>query len=985
MAPTNSQPNEYQSQTSAAYKLIDIMPSIRDSRQHRKRKRSNEGEKEACPYEGCYVTSYSISRHMAHCPHRPQPKRSARLQQQSERNQEPEDTQANEDTFHTYVEFDPSNQEAMFPDTSGGDDGLIIQNAQTAFQNWQNTAEPHPYRAYTSFLYPTNAPQPQINNDTNEQGTDEQNNVHVGDQTDTQNVGLVGNFGVNLAQRHYNLRKGNWEDITKFQTNLMYSPELAFQAHLLAELADFRHVPLELYDRIMEIFFVHVINGNLNFNRNYFHAQRRTIIKTLTEAHGMTQFKSKIVPVTMHHGGTVGCMVFDFKSIMEYIYNSPRIVAPNNIAKGIDFWTGKVMEPSDCYGEIHTGAMWDCAQKRYIGDDERRFPMAGIVFGDETQTVRSDSMAVTSLFWCACVANQETRAKTYCWIPIGFIPNLKFGLSKEHKKTKEGLQDEHDCLYEIFRELIDIHNSELGGTWMTVLGEKVLAVPWVHYFITDMKGANRFCGAYNNNKGITQRPHRACKCPNLSDVKIKCDWVTAKELHAEIHRDMARCPDHDYYKSSPNKGATETVKQGATENIGNVLALILLSYSHSGQELFVRNGVGGGNKGADMMNPLLLFLTSLAWMHSNVKKEEINPSLKYLSIIMEDIKNAFERTEGQGWDVPKVHSYLQMPHYIRWYGNAVNYYGGFGERGHITWVKDNFENTRKQSDTFLQDLGKRCEEKIMIGVVQENLINQFPEQVQEMSNKSCLNKRKKEVEDILYGQNYVNSNSPTCFVNKHYGEYTINFDIQRVFWDLAEDLPNDETNCWFEREIIWTHNNYQKQKANKTISYDIQLSLAKLGLKSKQQKFSVKCYTMTNVQFSDIPGHTILRCTDSYKGKPWYDFVTVKVGSNEVAGKLLSIVKIAGKTWLLIHTEAITNTPSKASEKMLKDFVYKFSLGDFNCIRLVDVSCLKAPLIVFPDYGRNIKRDFIAVLPKRKWAMFFKNELRNSTCWPVNA
>ena len=143
------------------------MPSIRNTRQTRKRKRSNEGEKEACPYEGCYFTSYSISKHMAQCPHRPQPKRSARLQHQSERNEEPEDPQANEDTFHTYVEFDPSNQEAMFPDTTGGDDGLIIQNAQTAFQNWQNTAEPHPYRAYTSFLYPTNAPQPQVNNDAN--------------------------------------------------------------------------------------------------------------------------------------------------------------------------------------------------------------------------------------------------------------------------------------------------------------------------------------------------------------------------------------------------------------------------------------------------------------------------------------------------------------------------------------------------------------------------------------------------------------------------------------------------------------------------------------------------------------------------------------------------------------------------------------------------------------------------------------------------
>ena len=98
---------------------------------------------------------------------------------------------------------------------------------------------------------------------------------------------------------------------------------------------------------------------------------------------------------------------------------------------------------------------------------------------------------------------------------------------------------------------------------------------------------------------------------------------------------------------------------------------------------------------------------------------------------------------------------------------------------------------------------------------------------------------------------------------------------------------------------------------------------------------------------------------------------------------MLSIVKTSGKTWLLVHTEEVTNTPTKASDKMINDFVYKFSLGDFNSIRLVDVSCLTAPLIVFPDYGRNTKRDFIAVLPKRKWAMYFKKELRNSTCWPT--
>ena len=89
-----------------------------------------------------------------------------------------------------------------------------------------------------------------------------------------------------------------------------------------------------------------------------------------------------------------------------------------------------------------------------------------------------------------------------------------------------------------------------------------------------------------------------------------------------------------------------------------MLALVLLSFTESGQALFRRNEVGGDNVGWSMVYRIVLFLTSLGWMHSDIPKEEIDPSRTFLGEIIQDIKDFFNRTDGQGWDVPKLRAYL---------------------------------------------------------------------------------------------------------------------------------------------------------------------------------------------------------------------------------------------------------------------------------------------------------------------------------------
>ena len=149
--------------------------------------------------------------------------------------------------------------------------------------------------------------------------------------------------------------------------------------------------------------------------------------------------------------------------------------------------------------------------------------------------------------------------------------------------------------------------------------------------------------------------------------------------------------------------------------------------------------------------------------------------------------------------------------------------------------------------------------------------------------------------------------------------------------------------------------------------YEVQLFFAKLALSSKIRSTKFRCYTETSVKFCDVTNSTIIRCTDDYDGSPWYDFVTIKVDNSEIPCKVLAIVDVFREVRLLVHTQEIPNREYSFTKVLQDEFITRFSLGGFNCIRLVSVSELVSPLIVYPNYGMNTKVDFCALLPKRKW------------------
>ena len=418
-----------------------------------------------------------------------------------------------DDGGHTGTDYDPSDDPNAFADSEGNGelDVHVLNLLRQQYIDNFHSSEQERYHHYFNLINPRrhseicDAPNDNINecnNTTSEhESSSTESNTSTPENSDTQ------------------IQQPDWSKVNDKSKRVMYHDMLAFQTHLLSVISSFRRVPLALFDRIMEVFFVWVINGNLDFNSRYFHASRASLLNELKTIHNMKGVKSKLASVRMQNGSSsAGVVLFDFVGIINHMFQDSRIFCKENIAAGYCIWSGKA-EDCGVYGEIHTGTKWKEAVEHYIGDDPNRFPLSLISFIDETHTdLKEGNLTVSPVMIQISWLNFETRKKTYSMFPIGFIPNLSFGKSKKDKNTVNGLKDEHNCLFAIFESLIDISKSESRGFNMTVLGRSVTAVPWIHFIIGDIKGNNRLFAAFNNNQGLTKRPHRMCKCDDLSSI-----------------------------------------------------------------------------------------------------------------------------------------------------------------------------------------------------------------------------------------------------------------------------------------------------------------------------------------------------------------------------------------------------------------------------------------------------------------------------------
>jgi hypothetical protein len=173
--------------------------------------------------------------------------------------------------------------------------------------------------------------------------------------------------------------------------------------------------------------------------------------------------------------------------------------------------------------------------------------------------------------------------------------------------------------------------------------------------------------------------------------------------------------------------------------------------------------------------------------------------------VIADIKNIFPRRGGNNWKIPKMHEKILVRKYVQKYGNACNFYGGWGERAHIDWVKDNGLHMQRHARTFIEQVGERISEGVIIDKTEETLISSISNKMYLLSLSSSHLRNKVE------GTNYcIQSLEGDTNVTEHdfRGSFSATVVVEETYDKdhLGEMFLSENT---FKSSVTWKHKNKQ--------------------------------------------------------------------------------------------------------------------------------------------------------------------------------
>lgn len=294
-------------------------------------------------------------------------------------------------------------------------------------------------------------------------------------------------------------------------------------------------VPIKLYDDIIYLFNEYISSDN--FNKYARLKSRKAFINAYESTYKVTHLKPKHKNVLLTDGTEVTVPVFNAQSMILDLLTNEDTMNEANIAGGYDIFTGNVdetMPENQCYGEIHTGNQWLIARDHYCSNNDNtvnEMPIAMIIFGDKSHTDLHGTLSLTPIIFTLSLFNRAARNTTKFWRPLSYIPNLSYGKNKADKRnTVDKVQDEHLCLSVALESIKEIHR--MGGFHATVMGRDVKIKVWIHYFIGDTEGFNKWLGHYPGNKRQVSRPYRDCQCgfEDLNNPNPSCVYVTLEEM-----------------------------------------------------------------------------------------------------------------------------------------------------------------------------------------------------------------------------------------------------------------------------------------------------------------------------------------------------------------------------------------------------------------------------------------------------------------------
>lgn len=310
-----------------------------------------------------------------------------------------------------------------------------------------------------------------------------------------------------------------------------FSPPSSFIVQLrLMELFARNKGSLKMYDEMIEIFNAYL--SSRDFNKYSKLVTRKTFVNRVEKVFNTGDMRPEYAAVRLHNNTFATVPVFDMKTMILSILHDPSLMKQENFADGLNVFTGEVDCSLPCnkfYGEIHTGDSWLRTKERFCGKAGKYMPFGMVIFGDKSHTDLHGSLSVTPITFTATFFNRSVRNNPECWRPMAYLPNLAHGKASSGN-SRQKVQDEHNCLALAFKSLIEL--SENGGIRTIVMGKEVIVKPFIHYFIGDTEGHNKWLGHYSGSKPGMGRPYRDCHCSfeQLSSHYPRCVYTLASEF-----------------------------------------------------------------------------------------------------------------------------------------------------------------------------------------------------------------------------------------------------------------------------------------------------------------------------------------------------------------------------------------------------------------------------------------------------------------------
>ena len=332
------------------------------------------------------------------------------------------------------------------------------------------------------------------------------------------------------------------DDINKTQSllnQLHFGPEdhTTMDLHLTLKKSG---VPLILFDRIVDWVTVH--REQLQHGISKRNVSSKLLMKKLYS--NDVTLMPRLDEIKLSSNRTTSITTFSLKAaIVELVTNKTHFNAKNVLFNTSNPWERQevdcdLSEPNT--GEWMRGALKMC---RDLGPRVLLFNIGAFI--DELNIDKFGKIGVECIIIQWLFMTKSFRNTEDCWFPLGFIEDQKHFKDSNGYVREEKMQDYHDMVSHIFKELREI--QEAGGILMDLdfgdgnVHKDVIVYPDIQYIMCDCKGADVLCGRKGTHSLNTPWLCRDCNVPSRRghDTEFVCQWTKMRDIKGKTKEELA--------------------------------------------------------------------------------------------------------------------------------------------------------------------------------------------------------------------------------------------------------------------------------------------------------------------------------------------------------------------------------------------------------------------------------------------------------------